>query len=141
MSSVKFARTAGGAEWGRAREEDWPEMADVTVARSSERHVGNRESIQMLGRYVTVLRKRTRQCKAPNGVLDNVIARGCPARVASRNPFVQLRIKCANAHRLTTRRYCMDINTILSSRATELFTLVRIKCQSRSSLLMEGGGE
>lgn len=61
---------------GRAREEDWPEMADVTVARSSERHVGNRESIQMLGRYVTVLRKRTRQCKAPNGVLDNVIARG-----------------------------------------------------------------
>lgn len=25
----------------------------------------------MLGRYVTVVRKRTRRCKAPNGVLDN----------------------------------------------------------------------
>lgn len=60
--------------------EDWPEMADVTVARSSERHVGNRESIQMLGRYVIVLRKRTRQCKAPNGVLDNVVVRPHVAR-------------------------------------------------------------
>lgn len=59
-------------------------MADVTVARSSERHVGNRESIQMLGRYVTVLRKRTRQCKAPNGVLDNVVATYAAAPRAAR---------------------------------------------------------
>lgn len=71
---------------------------------SSERHVGNRESIQMLGRYVTVLRKRTRQCKAPNGVLDNTkFTMRDPARDSrARNPFVQLGIKCANANRLAT---------------------------------------
>lgn len=70
--SVKFARTAKGR---RRRDErcggGLAGNGGCHGCPSSERHVGNWESIQMLGRYVTVLRKRTRQCKAPNGVLDN----------------------------------------------------------------------
>lgn len=51
--------------------EDWPEMVDVTVARAPNDMLVIERVFKCLGRYVTVLRKRTRQCKAPNGVLDN----------------------------------------------------------------------